>query len=98
MLAYARRRIRAGASVTAVGSEVGLSAVTLARWLRGAGSGAGGFLPVDVEVEAAPARGEVGYNRAADLIERMEREGVIGPANGIKPREVLIKPVGEARI
>jgi len=40
----------------------------------------------------------VGYNRAADLIERMEREGVIGPANGIKPREVLIKPVGEARI
>jgi S-DNA-T family DNA segregation ATPase FtsK/SpoIIIE len=40
----------------------------------------------------------VGYNRAADLIERMEREGVIGPANGIKPREVLIKPVGEARL
>ncbi len=40
----------------------------------------------------------VGYNRAADLIERMEREGVIGPANGIKPREVLIKPLGEARI
>ena len=40
----------------------------------------------------------VGYNRAADLIERMERDGAIGPANGIKPREVLIKPVGEARI
>jgi DNA segregation ATPase FtsK/SpoIIIE, S-DNA-T family len=36
----------------------------------------------------------VGYNRAADLIERMEREGVVGPANGVKPREVLIRPLG----
>ena len=37
----------------------------------------------------------VGYNRAADLIERMERDHVIGPANGVKPREVLIKGLGE---
>ncbi len=37
----------------------------------------------------------VGYNRAADLIERMEREGVIGPQNGVKPREVLIRGLGE---
>jgi len=37
----------------------------------------------------------VGYNRAADLIERMEREGVVGPANGVKPREVLIRPLGQ---
>ncbi|MDZ7640984.1 MAG: DNA translocase FtsK 4TM domain-containing protein [Desulfurivibrio sp.] len=33
----------------------------------------------------------VGYNRAARMIEAMEREGVIGPADGSKPREVLIK-------
>ena len=37
----------------------------------------------------------VGYNRAADLIERLERDHVIGPANGIKPREVLVRGLGE---
>jgi len=31
----------------------------------------------------------VGYNRAARMIEMMEKEGVVGPADGIKPREVL---------
>jgi S-DNA-T family DNA segregation ATPase FtsK/SpoIIIE len=40
----------------------------------------------------------VGYNRAADLIERLERERIIGPANGIKPREVLVRGVGELGI
>ncbi|MBW1710940.1 MAG: DNA translocase FtsK 4TM domain-containing protein [Deltaproteobacteria bacterium] len=33
----------------------------------------------------------VGYNRAARMIEVMEREGVVGPADGIKPREILAK-------
>jgi len=37
----------------------------------------------------------IGYMRAADLIERMEREGIVGPADGAKPREVLIRPLGE---
>lgn len=32
----------------------------------------------------------VGYNRAAKIVERMEEEGVIGPSNGSKPREVYI--------
>ncbi|NVB36482.1 DNA translocase FtsK 4TM domain-containing protein [Pseudenhygromyxa sp. WMMC2535] len=32
----------------------------------------------------------VGYNRAAKIVERMEEEGVIGPANGSKPREVYV--------
>lgn len=31
----------------------------------------------------------IGYNRAADLIERMEREGLISPANAVGKREVL---------
>ncbi len=35
----------------------------------------------------------IGYNRAARLIERMEAEGVIGRAEGSKPREVLINPM-----
>jgi S-DNA-T family DNA segregation ATPase FtsK/SpoIIIE len=33
----------------------------------------------------------IGYNRAARIIETMEREGVIGPADGAKPREVLVR-------
>lgn len=33
----------------------------------------------------------VGYNRAARMIEMMEKEGVVGPADGAKPREVLVR-------
>jgi S-DNA-T family DNA segregation ATPase FtsK/SpoIIIE len=33
----------------------------------------------------------VGYNRAARMIEQMERDGVIGPADGAKPREVYAR-------
>lgn len=34
----------------------------------------------------------IGYNRAARLIEVMEREGVVGPPDGARPREVLVPP------
>jgi DNA segregation ATPase FtsK/SpoIIIE, S-DNA-T family len=33
----------------------------------------------------------VGYNRAARMIEKMEREGVVGPADGARPREVIVR-------
>jgi S-DNA-T family DNA segregation ATPase FtsK/SpoIIIE len=36
---------------------------------------------------------EIGYNRAARIVETMERRGLVGPPNGAKDREVLIAPV-----
>jgi S-DNA-T family DNA segregation ATPase FtsK/SpoIIIE len=36
----------------------------------------------------------IGYNRAARIIEKMERDGIVGPSDGSKPRNVLIgKPL-----
>jgi S-DNA-T family DNA segregation ATPase FtsK/SpoIIIE len=35
-------------------------------------------------------RFSIGYPRAARLVETFEREGVVGPSNGSKPRQVLI--------
>jgi S-DNA-T family DNA segregation ATPase FtsK/SpoIIIE len=32
----------------------------------------------------------IGYNRAARIIEMMEKEGVVGPSDGVKQREVLV--------
>jgi S-DNA-T family DNA segregation ATPase FtsK/SpoIIIE len=49
----------------------------------------------EVSVSKLQREMRLGYNKAAKIIERMEREGIVGPANGVKPRQVLIRPVGE---
>jgi S-DNA-T family DNA segregation ATPase FtsK/SpoIIIE len=43
----------------------------------------------DASISMIQRRFRIGYNRAARIIERMEREGVVGPSDGVKPREVL---------
>ena len=50
----------------------------------------------EVSVSKLQREMRLGYNKAAKIIERMEREGIVGPANGVKPRQVLIRPAGEA--
>jgi DNA segregation ATPase FtsK/SpoIIIE, S-DNA-T family len=37
---------------------------------------------------------KVGYNRAARMVEQMESEGVVGPQEGTKPRDVYVRPIG----
>ncbi|MBI3815695.1 MAG: DNA translocase FtsK [Nitrospinae bacterium] len=37
----------------------------------------------------------IGYNRAARLIELMEKQGLVGPADGAKPREVFVRDVDD---
>lgn len=37
----------------------------------------------------------IGYSRAARLIETMEEQGIVGPADGAKPRDVLVSSLDE---
>ncbi|MDX2009374.1 MAG: DNA translocase FtsK 4TM domain-containing protein [Myxococcaceae bacterium] len=49
----------------------------------------------NVSISMLQRKMRIGYNRAARMIERMERDGVVGPADGAKPREVLVRGVGQ---
>ena len=38
----------------------------------------------------------IGYNRAARMIELMEKHGLVGPADGAKPREVYVRDINDS--
>src|SRR5690606_32507148 len=72
---------------------------------RGSGGGGGSFEesddPYDQAVSVVLRDGKastsyiqrrlgVGYNKAASIIERMEKEGIVGPANHAGKREILV--------
>lgn len=37
-------------------------------------------------------RFQIGYNRAARMVDQMEEKGIVGPSEGSKPRKVLLTP------
>ena len=41
---------------------------------------------------ALQRRLRIGYGRAASLLDAMEADGIVGPPDGSKPREILVRP------
>jgi S-DNA-T family DNA segregation ATPase FtsK/SpoIIIE len=37
----------------------------------------------------------IGYGKAARIIEEMEEQGIVGPADGARPREVLVSSLDQ---
>ena len=44
-----------------------------------------------VSISMIQRRLRVGYNRAARMVERMERDGIVGPPDGVRGRQVLVQ-------
>ncbi|MGC8470380.1 MAG: DNA translocase FtsK [Acetobacteraceae bacterium] len=72
--------------------------------LSGAGDGEKGLYDQAVALVAREGKAstsfvqrhlQIGYNRAAKLIEQMEKQGIVGPANHVGKREVLIRHAEE---
>ncbi len=70
--------------------------------IAGASDGEKGLFDQAVEVVAREGKAStsfiqrhlnIGYNRAAKLIEQMEKEGIVGPANHVGKREILVRRV-----
>jgi S-DNA-T family DNA segregation ATPase FtsK/SpoIIIE len=68
--------------------------------IAGAGDGEKGLFDQAVALVAREGKAstsfiqrhlQIGYNRAARLIEQMEKEGIVGPANHVGKREVLVR-------
>jgi S-DNA-T family DNA segregation ATPase FtsK/SpoIIIE len=68
--------------------------------IAGAGEGEQGLFDQAVAVVAREGKAstsfiqrhlQIGYNRAAKLIEQMEKEGIVSPANHVGKREVLVR-------
>jgi S-DNA-T family DNA segregation ATPase FtsK/SpoIIIE len=51
-----------------------------------------------ISVSHIQRRLKLGYARAARLVDMMEQNGIVGPADGSKPREVLVEPDFLARL
>jgi S-DNA-T family DNA segregation ATPase FtsK/SpoIIIE len=72
--------------------------------IAGASDGEKGLFDQAVDVVAREGKAStsfiqrhlnIGYNRAAKLIEQMEKEGIVGPANHVGKREVLVRRITE---
>ena len=46
-------------------------------------------------ISSIQRRFRIGYNRAARIVEMMEKQGIVGPPDGIKPREILIRALDD---
>ncbi len=79
--------LRAGEDINRDGGESGLVDDELydeaARLVVAEGKASASFLQ---------RRMRIGFSRAARLIDLMEQDGLLGPSQGSKPREILVKP------
>jgi hypothetical protein len=61
-------------------------------WLSSAGIRSGIRWAQDVAATDFAAAAALGYGRAARILDMMQKDGIIGPPDGSKPREVLKRP------